>query len=79
MRRAIKFDMAKTVKWPGATPFYPCFAGQNPSGFSGSLPATLGLVVDSPDGFCHGICAGQSLTERFLFHTEDRDAFAQTT
>jgi hypothetical protein len=78
MRPASKFDMAKTVKWPGATPFFPCFAGQNPSGFPGSLPATFVLVADSPDSFCHAICGGQSLPKRFLFQTEDRDAFAQT-
>ena len=46
MKPATNFDVAKTVYWPGATPFCPCFAGQNPSGLPGSLPATFGLVAD---------------------------------
>ena len=45
---------------------------------SGSRPR-FGLVPDSSRSFCHVVHGGQSLTKRFLFSTEDRDAFTQTT
>jgi len=89
-----KFDVAKTVWWPGATPFCPLFAVQKPFGLLGSLPATFGLVADSPASFCHATCSARvhesfcqflcefSLTsspQGFPFRLEGRDAFAQTT
>jgi hypothetical protein len=79
MKLGPNFDVAKTVWWPGATPFLPTLRGPKSLRFQGSLPATFGLVPDSSRSFCHAVHCRQSLMKCFPFFREDRDAFTQTT
>ena len=47
-----KFDAAKNILWPGATPFLALLSRQNPFGLRGSLPATLNWFRCRPFVFC---------------------------
>jgi hypothetical protein len=76
MKLGLNFEVGKNRLVAGSDPILSGLCRPKSPGLPGSLPATFGLVADSPNSFCHAICSGQSLTKRFLFHTEDRDAFA---
>lgn len=41
MAKKSKFDAAKNILWPGATPFLAVLSRQNPFGLRGSLPAAV--------------------------------------
>lgn len=57
MTPTTKFDVAKAVEWPGATPFFFALGAAKSLRVSGVAPGhVFALAAGSFDGFCHVIC-----------------------
>jgi len=84
MKPAQIFDVAKTVWWPGATPFWPRICGPKSLRAFGVAPGHRGHVDVPFNGLCHVICEAKgcpeflaNLPESFLANSVRNSAIPQ--
>jgi len=84
MKPGTKFDVAKTIWWPGATPFWPRSCGPKSLRAFGVAPGHIGHVVVPFNGLCRVVCKAKgypeflaNLAEPFLANSVRNSAIPQ--